>query len=452
MIRYASLAAVLLGAACTDGPPPDRVDHSAHDMRGMAMEATHARDSAASRSSTTRGRGRGAVDVRPDGEVRSLARAIELAAPGARITVHAGTYREHGIVVAKPVTIVGIGYPTIDGSGQGGGGTILRIVADDVTVRGLRLAHVATSFVKDAAAIEVSNASGCAIEDNRVDDAFFGIYLANVRRCRIAGNVLRGIKRSESLSGNGIHLWTSRDITIADNEITGHRDGIYFEFVHDSRIVRNTSEGNLRYGLHFMYSDGCRYERNTFRRNGSGVAVMYTKRVEMIGNSFDRNWGAASYGLLLKEISDSRLEHNRFTGNTTGLLADGANRLIATGNEFIDNGWAVKLDASTIDARFSDNDFIGNTFDVTANSRGQTSTFSGNYWDAYHGYDLDADGVGDVPYHPVRLFSMIVQRYSPAIVLFRSAFATLLDGAERSLPSLTPETVVDTRPRMRRAS
>ena len=34
---------------------------------------------------------------------------------------------------------------------------------------------------------------------------------------------------------------------------------------------------NLRYGLHFMYSDGCQYVENTFRHNGSGVAVMYTQ-------------------------------------------------------------------------------------------------------------------------------------------------------------------------------
>jgi len=380
--------------------------------------------------------------------VRTIARALELAAPHARIIVRAGHYRESGIMVAKPVEIVGDGYPTIDGEGA----ELFHVSADSVTVRGLHLVNVATSFVRDAAAIEVSDASGCAIVDNRIDDAFFGIYLARVTGCLVANNVLRASKGTEALSGNGIHLWTSRDITIENNRISGHRDGIYFEFVHDSRIARNVSEGNLRYGLHFMYSDDCRYESNTFRHNGSGVAVMYTKRVEMVGNTFDRNWGPASYGLLLKEISDSRLERNRFSGNTTGLLADGANRLVATGNEFVSNGWAVKLDASTLDARFTNNNFVANTFDVATNNREQSSTFSGNYWDDYRGYDLDADGTGDVPFHPVRLFSLVVQEHQPSIALLRSVFVTLLDAAERALPSLTPETLVDAKPRMRRLS
>jgi nitrous oxidase accessory protein len=378
-----------------------------------------------------------------------VSQALSLVSAGGRITVHPGTYRERGIVVDKPVEIVGHDYPTIDAEGQG---QIFTVTADDVTIRGLRLAHVGTSYVDDRAAIAVSNASGCSIEDNRIDDAFFGIYLAQVTRCRIVGNVLRAEKGDETSSGNGIHLWSSRNITIRMNHISGHRDGIYFEFVHDSHIEGNVSEHNLRYGLHFMYSDACRYVANTFRANGSGVAVMFTKRVEMVRNRFEHNRGAASYGLLLKEITDSRLEGNTFLDNTTGLFADGANRLVATRNDFVENGWAVKLDASTSDGRFTGNSFLGNTFDVSTNSRQHTTSFSNNYWDAYRGYDLDGDGVGDVPFHPVRLFSLVVAQHQPSIALLRSAFVTLLDAAERALPSLTPETLVDESPRMKRAS
>ena len=114
---------------------------------------------------------------------------------------------------------------------------------------------------------------------------------------------------------------------------------------------------------------------------------MYTKRVEMTGNRFEGNWGGAAYGLLLKEISDSRLDGNVFDRNTTGLFADGANRIRAIGNDFIDNGWAVKLDVQHPGRRFTGNNFIGNTFDVATNSRESTTTFAGNYWDNYRGYD-----------------------------------------------------------------
>ncbi len=389
------------------------------------------------------------LTVSPSGPVRTITEAVRRASAGDRIVVKAGTYREPTIIVDRPVEIEGIGLPVLDGEGER---QIMTIAADDVTVRGLRFVNTGTSYVEDRAALRVAGAQRCTIVDNRFDDAFFGIYLAEASGCVIERNELHASGRGEAGSGNGIHMWSSRAITVAGNRITGHRDGIYLEFTHESDIRENVSERNLRYGLHFMYSNDCRYTNNVFRDNGSGVAVMYTKHVTMIGNRFERNWGGAAYGLLLKEITDSRLEGNVFERNTTGLLADGANRLQADSNRFMANGWALKLEASTLDASFTRNDFIANTFDVVTNNRNITSTFSGNYWDSYKGYDLDRDGVGDVPHRPVRLFSLLAARAEPALVLLRSAFVELLDAAERVLPVLTPDSVNDPRPAMHRIS
>jgi nitrous oxidase accessory protein len=388
-----------------------------------------------------------AIVVSPSGPVKTVSEALRLAKAGGRIVVKAGVYREPTIVVDRPVTIVGESGAVLDGEASH---QIMTVAADDVTIRGLELRHVPTSYVDDRAAIKVQDATNCVIEDNRIDDAFFGIYLARVDRCRIARNRLHARKGKEAASGNGIHLWTSNHVTIEDNEITGHRDGIYLEFVHESEVNGNVSEGNLRYGMHFMYSDDCRYIENTFRRNGSGVAVMYTKRVEMTDNRFEDNWGAASYGLLLKEILEPSLRGNQFTRNTVALLVDGVTRLRADGNEFVENGWAVKLLASAQDGAFTRNDFIANTFDVATNSRESTTSFSGNYWDDYKGYDLNRDGAGDVPHHPVRLFSLLVAENEPVLITLRSPFVGLLDLAERVLPSLTPETLADAAPAMRR--
>ena len=387
----------------------------------------------------------GGIEVSPAGPVRTIAAALALAQPHARIIVRAGRYLEPTILVNTPVTITGDSGAVIDGEGQR---QLMTITADDVTVRGLGFRNVGTSFVQDRAAIKVVGARDCVIEDNHVDDGFFGIYLSRAGRCRIARNTLRARGRTEVTSGNGIHLWSSDSITIEDNRISGYRDGIYFEFVRGSEIRGNVSERNLRYGLHFMYSDGCHYRRNLFRANGAGVAVMYAKDVEMTGNRFEQSWGSAAYGLLLKEITDSRVIGNRFIGNTVGLVAESANRLEAHDNDFVDDGWAVRLTASTADARFTGNNFIGNTFDVATNSRQAFSAFDGNYWDQYRGYDLDRDGRGDVPHHPVRLFSLIVEHNEPSLILLRSLFVRLLDVAERALPVLTPETLADEHPAM----
>ncbi len=377
----------------------------------------------------------------------SISATIARANPGDRIVVTRGIYTEPTIVVDRPLTISGEPGAVIDGSLAT---HTLRIEADDVTVRGLVFRNVSPSHVEDRAAIRVGAVHGCRIEDNRIENAFFGIYLAGTIGCRVTRNQLYGAARTEDRSGNGIHLWTARDIDVTDNRVTGHRDGIYLEFTHEARVSGNTSERNLRYGMHFMYSDGCRYEHNVFRDNSSGVAVMYTRGVVMADNRFEGNWGSAAYGLLLKEIYDAHLSRNRFVHNTTALVADGATRLVADSNVFEENGWALRLLASTQDASFTDNSFVANTFDVSTNSRQSTTRFRENYWDAYRGYDLNRDGLGDVPFRPVRLFSLLVERNEPTLILLRSAVVTALDVAERVLPSLTPEMLADPTPRMRR--
>jgi nitrous oxidase accessory protein len=110
----------------------------------------------------------------------------------------------------------------------------------------------------------------------------------------------------------------------------------------------------------------------------------------------------------------------------------------------------VRLLASTQDASFTGNSFVANTFDVSTNSRQSTTRFRENYWDAYRGYDLNHDGLGDVAFRPVRLFSLLVERNEPTLILLRSAVVSVLDLAERVLPSLTPEMLADPAPRMRR--
>jgi nitrous oxidase accessory protein len=198
-----------------------------------------------------------------------------------------------------------------------------------------------------------------------------------------------------------------------------------------------------------MYSDTSRYLRNTFRNNGTGVAVMYTANVEMSDNAFLDNRGPASYGLLLKDVRDARLIGNRFRDNTTALVADGADRIRVERNLFERNGRAIRLLASTADGVFSDNRFEGNTFDVIVNSRRITADFRGNYWDRYRGWDLDRDGIGDIPHYPVRLFGMLVERSEVTMLLDRSLVVRLVDAAERAAPALTPRELKDPAPLMR---
>lgn len=384
--------------------------------------------------------------VAPGGPYPSVAAAVAAARPHDTVVVEAGVYREETVVLDRPLTLQGLPGAVLDGEGRRG---LLVVTADSVTVRGLTLRNTGITFSDDRAALKVDRARYCRVEGNRVENAFFGIYLANSGDCLVKDNVLVTSAARETQAGNGIHLWYSARVTLQGNRIEGHRDGIYFEFVEDARVVDNVSRNNLRYGLHFMFSDGCDYVGNTFYRNGAGVAVMYTKNVLMEGNDFDENRGGASFGLLLKEITDSHIAGNRFRRNSVGIHAEGANRVQVEGNDFVGNGWAVQVLANSEDSAFRGNNFVANSFDVSTNSRKAYSTFAGNYWDRYGGYDRDRDGVGDVPFRPVRLFSLVVEQNEPALVLQRSLLVALLDLAEQVLPVLTPDNLVDATPSLR---
>jgi len=387
------------------------------------------------------------VVVAPGTSVATLTEAVRRVRANGRIIVEAGTYREPTIVLDVPgITVEGRGWPTFDG---GGAQTVLVVAAPRVTVRGLTVTNTGRSDLDDLAGILVRTTSDCVIERNRVRDTFFAIYLKQSAGCRVTENEVTGRGVEQWAGGNGIHLWYSPRTIVERNTVSGHRDGIYFEFSTGGLAEDNSSEANQRYGLHFMFSDSCRYVANRFRDNTSGVAVMFSRGVVIHRNRFENARGGAAYGLLLKEILGGQITDNIFDNNSTGMHLEGSSRLAIRGNTLTRNGWAVRVLASAEHNEFTDNRFSRNAFDVVTNSRTSTSTFDRNWWDSYRGYDLDRDGVGDAPFRPVRLFSLVVEQHPPAMVLLRSSIVGLLDSAERVLPVLAPDVLVDRHPLMR---
>jgi nitrous oxidase accessory protein len=391
----------------------------------------------------------GQITVDVNSTLNSIQDAIEMASPGDTIRVLEGTYYESNIGIDKPLTLLGINRPVIDGEGNG---YILVITADSVTVSGFDIVNTGRSYVRDYAAIMLEKAKDFVIENNSLNNVFFGIYLAETERGVVRNNRVESYDLREASSGNGIHLWSVKNPRIVDNHVQGMRDGIYLEFVDQAEITGNTSINNNRYGLHYMFSNGGRYYENIFMQNGAGVAVMYSDNVDMMNNRFEHNWGTSAYGLLLKDINDSKIEGNRFYRNTVAIYSEGTNNVHIHKNEIELNGWAVNIKSNSARNRFTENNFIENSFDVRTDSPRNNNEFNGNYWSNYEGYDLDRDGTGDVPYRPVSLFSIIIERQPESLILLRSMFIKLLDTAERIAPVLTPKTLIDENPKMNRIS
>jgi nitrous oxidase accessory protein len=378
--------------------------------------------------------------------IKSVKTGIALAKDGDTLMVHGGWYKEGNIVIDKKIVFIGKGLPVLDGEKKH---EVLSIKSDSVVVEGFKVIKSAYATITDPCGIKVYNSKYVVIQNNVLDDNFFGIYLQNSQNCTIKNNHLKAYGKDEQQLGNGIHCWKSNDILIIANTIDGHRDGIYFEFVYDSVIWRNISVNNIRYGLHFMFSHSDTYITNVFRNNGAGVAVMYSKDVKVFNNTFEENWGDSAYGLLLKDISDSYIYGNTFAKNTSGIYMEGTSRVRVERNQFLKNGWAMKIQASCMDNEIYENNFIGNTFDTGTNGSLVLNTFEKNYWDKYEGYDLDKDGMGDVPYHPLSLFAVLTENTPSAMLLYRSFMITLLDKSEKVLPSITPDNFVDNKPLMK---
>ncbi|HET8860956.1 nitrous oxide reductase family maturation protein NosD [Marivirga sp.] len=381
--------------------------------------------------------------VKPNNSIKE---AILQASDYDTIMVKAGVYNENLISIEKPLTIIGEEGAIVDSQE---GDEIFIVQSDHVTIQNMTLKNIGVSYIKDRAAIRLNRVQDVKILKNTLINTFFGIYLQKSNNCVVDGNKIIGGAEDESTAGNAIHIWQGKRIQVSNNEVSSHRDGIYFEFVDESYIANNTSKNNMRYGLHFMFSNNDLYENNRFQNNGSGVAVMFSKNIEMIDNEFLDNWGGASYGLLLKEISDGSIENNNFSRNTVGIYAEGANRLSIKNNLFHKNGKAMDIKGNSLDNQIIQNDFVGNTFEVLTNSKSNLNHFEGNYWSQYSGYDLNKDGIGDVPHRPVNLFAIVTDKIPAASMLLHSFLVNSLDAAERLFPQFIPEQLIDQKPKIK---
>jgi nitrous oxidase accessory protein len=395
---------------------------------------------------------------------------VDEAAPGATLLVPAGTYRTH-LVLDKPLTLVADGVVRLDGSGLG---SVVTITGDDVTLRGFEIANTGGQ-VEVAAAIKILEADGATLEENQLEEFFHGIASLGATNVSIVGNTLigsgmnsmdadhlasavqdagapvvvgtdpRSIAADASGAGpegqgDGIYLWNTQAITVADNTIRDVRDGIYLSFVEDALIDSNAIDTS-RYAVHSMFGGPVTIFGNAAHRNLAGLVLMYTEKVLAGRNVIrDQRSGGTGVGIVLKDVDGVRIAENVIARNRIGLKAEGTTR---TGdieaailrNRFDSNDTAVALSPSA-DLGFGANTFENNMTDVHAEDRGVARrndwTFegTGNRWSSYAGYDLDGDGVGDVPHAASGALQLILADV-PALQLYRGSPAlNALDSAQ----------------------
>lgn len=383
-------------------------------------------------------------------QYKTIKEAVAAAKSGDSILVYAGIYKEGNINITKPLSLIGIGRPVLDGEMKY---EILSFRANQIRLKGFKIINSGEDEVLNIGAVRLYDSHFSTIEDNIFENNYFGIYIQRGYRCLIQNNKITSTRAtSQEGTGDGIHAWVSEEIWIKNNYIEGHKDGIYLEKVIGSYIYGNHSKKNLRYGLHFMFANDNVYVKNIFDNNNAGVAVMYSNNVGMVGNQFINNWGDANYGLLLKDINFSKIKNNRFSNNTTAIFLDSATKIDFYNNDFENNGWGMKINSNCMENKIINNNFINNTFDVSTTGSAAMNDFKKNYWDKYEGYDLDKDKIGDIPFHPLSLYAVLVQNNPAVMLLFRTFFVDLLDKTEKIIPSITPVNFVDEQPLMNKVT
>lgn len=401
-----------------------------------------------------------AATLRVSPRAGALAEACAAAAPGDTLIVSSGVHAG-GAVIARPLTLRGEPGAIVEGTGSG---SVLFLTASLVRVENLAIRRSGNQPLTIDAGVFVKGGSHVRISDVRMTDVLYGVAAERaeslvVERCELRGrsSARGGVELSMGASnGNGIHLWYCHDAAIRDSRITHFVDGVYLAFAFGTEIHGNLLWENGRYGLHTMYCQNNRLEENRFARNIAGCAIMFSNHLKVERNDFVQNRGSRTYGLLLKDCSDGRFTQNRFVDNTVAIFMDGSNRNHLSENLVQDNGWGIILFSSCAGNEFAGNNFWNNDYPVALDMRYSDNRFDdgarGNYWSENAPYDLDANGVSDVPFSPVSAFAFLSKQYPDLAILGRSPAATALSVAERTIPALRPSEIVDRYPLVSPAS
>jgi nitrous oxidase accessory protein len=382
---------------------------------------------------------------------QDLQAAVEDAADGAILCLSPGSY-DGPLVIRRPVVLWGPRQAVIRSTGQG---TTIEVVADGSRLLGFSVDGSGGRYDTNDAAVRVA-AADVAVEGLFIEDALFGVLAEDATRLSVRGNVIVGDRDGPiGMRGDAIRFWGTTDSLVEGNRISYGRDVVMW-YSARNRLVRNTVEHG-RYGTHFMYSHNCRVEENVYAGNVVGVFIMYTHGIELIENVIAGQSGAGGLGLGLKDADDIVVRGNQFINNRVHLRLDTSPTSLEAVNTVERNHFrlgqvGVSFHGRGDRNRFFRNSFRDNQIQVQVDGGGDAldAEWRENHFDDYRGYDLDGDGLGDIPFE-LRSFSNELTSRRPQLGFLRGTSALwLIEISSHVSPMFQPKTiVVDATPRLR---
>lgn len=375
-----------------------------------------------------------------------LAKTIASAHPGDRLELGSGVF--HGpIVIDKPLTLEGGAGTVIDGGGKG---RVITIAAPHVTVRGVTIVNSGIRLdIEDAAVYILASAEGAVVENNRFRHNLTAVFLKGPKGAVVRDNDVVGRKDLRmNERGNAFHIWNSPGSIIEGNTVRYGRDGIFVTTSKDN-IFRDNTFRDLRFAVHYMYTNASEVSHNLSVGNHIGYAIMFSQNLKIQDNvsRHDRDraflFNYANYSLVDGNVAEGGAQKCVFIYN--------ANHNIFRDNVFSGCAIGIHFTAGSEDNEMTGNAFIDNRTQVKyVGTRHLEWSVSGrgNYWSDNLAFDLDGDRIADRPYHPNDMIDKVMWRHPLAKLLLNSPAVQVLRWAQSEFPSLRPGGVVDSAPLM----
>ncbi len=376
---------------------------------------------------------------------------IDHANPGDTVYVERGVY-EGDIEVSKTLALIGAGRPVLRGSGEG---SCVTITAPGCLVQGFVIERSGSDVMREDAGILVRSDFN-RIEQNEIRDILFGIYLLEADANLVRGNTILGRGQLDyGQRGSGIHIWNSNDNDFEGNVIFDARDGFYVQYARRTRISGNAAY-NTRYGLHYMYADSNSFSSNRFISNVAGAAIMYSRDITFRHNVFSHNRGFASYGILFQDCRGIIADSNVIADNVVGMFFEASSGNLFRHNVIAQNDLALRMFQNSNGNVLTENNFLDNLNPLAIVGKRTESEWNlngrGNYWSNYDGYDLDADGIGDVPMKIQNVFDYLEGRTPNLRLYLYSPAAQALAVAASAFPIIDINREADEHPLMQPVS
>jgi nitrous oxidase accessory protein len=365
-----------------------------------------------------------AAEIAVPAGLAPLQTAVDAAAPGDVLRLARGEHRGP-VTLARPLTLQGEPGAVLRGNGSG---SVVTLEAPDTVVRGLSIEGSGMDLdTMDAGVFATEAAAAAVVEDNAILGNLYGIYLHGSRGAIARNNRIEGLREGRtSRSGSGVSVWNAPGAKVIGNDIRFGRDGIFVNASKKNEFRGNTFR-NLRFAVHYMYTNDSVIADNVSTGNIVGYAIMYSNGLTVTDNVSD---GDRDNGLLFNYANGSEISGNTFRGCEIGVhFTAGSEGNAMSGNAFIRNRNQVKY--------------------VGTRSLDWSSGGRGNYWSDNPAFDLDGDGIADNPYRPNDVVDKVLWEAPAAKVLVNSPAVQVIRWAQARFPAVFPGGVVDSHPLMK---